>query len=202
MLIAAPVWAQTGTISVETAPLDGSFTISTSATLNAAREWEVNYSADIEPFINSKIDDCKDRSRSDCFVDPPYFMTYGAWSKNGVSTCRSANRGAVRGITGHLGTAAWSQTLRTDPDTAYCIAIYAGNQDSFLYNLPITSVWFQTPPDPDPPTVEAPWISQNPEGSCGKETTMALVGQCLTCRYKPPAWRWNFGNNTCVNPAS
>ena len=152
------VWAQTtGTIQHFGG---GDFTFTPTATLNSNREWEVNYSVNLNAAIKALINNCEGDStisdKSVCFADLPYFMNYGIW-RNGQAGClfsgaTSFPRLTIKnGINGNIPFTSWSQTLRTAPDTEYCIAVYASNPESVAYNLPIARSWFKTPADPNPP---------------------------------------------------
>ena len=200
--MAAPVAAQTtGTIQYFGG---GDFTFTPTVTLNSNREWEVNYSANLNAAIEALITNCKGDStipdKSVCFADLPYFMDYGVW-RNGQSDCvfsatTSFPRLTIKhGINGKIPFTSWSQTLRTDPDTQYCIAMYASNPESIAYNLPITRAWFKTPADPNPPV--SSWMPHPSNTGCGTETTLALVRQCFQC--KGGGGSWSMSANTCGN---
>ena len=202
MAMAAPVAAQTtGTIQYFGG---GDFTFTPTVTLNSNREWEVNYSANLNAAIEALITNCKGDStipdKSVCFADLPYFMDYGVW-RNGQSDCvfsatTSFPRLTIKhGINGKIPFTSWSQTLRTDPDTQYCIAMYASNPESIAYNLPITRAWFKTPADPNPPV--SSWMPHPSNTGCGTETTLALVRQCFQC--KGGGGSWSMSANTCGN---
>ena len=187
---------------MDTFPHEG-FTFTSSVTLNGNREWVVTYSADISRAISDQLRTCRltlTNSDPACVANPPYIMKYGVVS--GKRACLAQPpQSAINGINGRQPSTSWAQGLRTDPDTSYCIAMYAHESTSWLHNIPVAVGFFKTPPDPNPPAMDPPWWSSNPEGSCGRETTMALVGQCMNCRYTRNH-RWNMTTNMCVNPGS
>ncbi len=193
--LSTPVWAQTtGTIS---AVADG-FTFPATATLNSNREWEITYTADIGSNIPTSISVCMiDDSvpdKSVCTINSPYIMRYGQLSR---SACfAQPPQSAINGINGRMPLTSWSQTLRTDPDTSYCMAIYAPDPSSYFYNVPFASAAFTTPADPNPPAAPA-WMPHPSNTGCGTETTLTLVRQCFQC--KGGGGSWSMSANTCGN---
>ncbi len=202
-LVAAPVVAQTtGTIQA----FNGSdFTFPATATLNGNREWEVTYSADISAAIKQQRFNCNNTEAisGSCDINPPYIMRYGVWTQ-GKAACVFSDppppQSAINGINGWLTLTAWSQTLRTDPDTGYCIAIYAGESNSYFHNFPIARSWFQTPPDPNPPST--PWAPTPGSSGCFAETSPSLVQSCLNCKYVQTDRRWDGNADQCVSANS
>ena len=173
------------------------------ATLNSNREWEFAYTADISNNIPTSISVCNIDSsvpdKSVCFIDAPYIMKFGQLNR---SACFAMPpQSAISGINGRIPFASWQQTLRTKPDTSYCIAIYASNPMSYFYNVPFASAAFTTPADPNPPASPA-WTPHPSNTGCGTETTLALVRQCFRCKYQGTAETWNFDTNRCVSAGS
>ncbi len=140
--VAAPAWAQTtGTLQVFAGP---GFNIAQTATINAAREWVINYTADISQDVSSARRVC-----GGCDVSPPYTMRYGAVSG---SSCLGLSQSAISGINGTISLTSWQQTIRARPNTAYCLALFTAESGSYYNNTAFTSAWFRTPPDPNPRT--------------------------------------------------
>ena len=194
-LIVAPVQAQTtGTI---TSVGDG-LTFPSTATLNGNREWEITYSADFNLNIEQLVDvTCEsDNSITDkalCPINPPYIMRYGVMRR--AACFAQPPPWTIRGINGSLPFTSWTQTIRTDPDTEYCMAIYPGDSGHPYSKLPIASAWFKTPSDPNPPAPAA-WTPAPQSLGCGAETTLALVRQCFQCKYGSGG-SWSMSANTC-----
>ena len=184
--MAAPTWAQTtGTLQVFASP---GFNITQTATINAAREWVINYTADISQDVSNARRVC-----GGCDVSPPYTMRYGAVSG---SSCLGLPQSAISGINGTIPLTSWQQTIRARPNTAYCLALFTPESGSYYNNTAFTSVWFRTPADPNPPT-PAPWMPHPSNTGCGTETTLALVRQCFQC--KGGGGSWSMSANTCGN---
>jgi len=197
-MTASPVMAQiTGTI------VSGAqgFTFPDTATLNSNREWEVTYSADIAVDIETAERKCIQAititDKSICPINPPYIMKYGVLSQ---AACFSQpSQSAIQGVNGIIVFDAWTQTLRTKPETTYCIAMYASESTHPYHNTPIASGFFTTPPDPDPPTL---WNPQGLGQGCGALASLALVQQCYRCKYQGTASNWDFNTNRCVSAGS
>ncbi|MCY4153662.1 MAG: hypothetical protein OXE94_15740 [Aestuariivita sp.] len=200
LVIAAPVAAQTmGTINAA----GQGFTFPATATLNSNREWEITYSADIGGEFGRLITNCKNDltvPNGKCFINSPYIMRYGVLDRSTCYTLSTVNNGVplhsqspVEGINGRFTLTAWTQTLRTKPNTSYCIAVYVADNASIFSKIPVASASFITPADPNPP---APAFVPPHATGCGSETSWGLISRCLQCRHLTSG-TWVYSNNTC-----
>ena len=198
--MAAPVWAQTtGTI---TSVADG-FTFPATATLNSNREWEITYSADFSLNISQIVDvtcdsDSRVTDKANCPINPPYIMKYGAMSQ--AACFAQPPQSAIQGINGTMPLNAWTQTLRTEPETEYCMAMYPGDSEHPYFQIPFAVAWFKTPADPNPPST--PWAPTPGSSGCFAETSPSLVQSCLNCKYVQTDRRWDAAANQCVSANS
>ncbi len=180
------------------------------ATINGNREWLVNYTANLNPAIETSIANCAAQKRTypstDCTIESPYILRYGALDRstclaltNSVGGTPTHSQATLRGINGYISLTSWQQTLRAKPDTSYCLAVYVSNSNSLFYQIPLSAASFITPADPNPPASPA-WT---PLGAgCGAETSLDLVRQCFRCKYQGTAETWNFDTNRCVSAGS
>ncbi|MCY4285448.1 MAG: hypothetical protein OXC65_08875 [Thiotrichales bacterium] len=201
-VMAEPVAAQTTTGTI-TGTVEDGFTIPMTVTLNGNREWEITYSADFATNIVDQvrvcgIDTVNVPDSTKCPINPPYIMRYGVLSQ---AACTSQPpQSAIRGVNGMIPLDAWTQTLRTKPETSYCIAMYPGNSDHPYFNVPFAVAAFTTPADPSPPST--PWAPTPGSSGCFAETSPSLVQSCLNCKYVQTDRRWDGNANQCVSASS
>ena len=185
--VAASAWAQTtGTLQVSAGP---GFNITQTATINAAREWVINYTADISQDVSYARRVC-----GGCDVSPPYTMRYGAVSG---SSCLGLSQSAISGINGTISLTSWQQTIRARPNTSYCLALFTAESGSYYNNTAFTSVWFRTPPDPSPAPSSSGWGT----GCFADPRGYAECNRLRTACNNDPSTTWEQSRNRCI-PAS
>ncbi len=197
MLIAAPMAAQTTGTLTPFAGL-GFQPFSTSVTMNANREWLVEYEFDMAREIHAMGQCTAQYDAADCErqLSPPFIVLYG--TSDSHTNCRGKSQSELSGVRGSIPLDAWQQTVRARPDQSYCINVYASEPGSHFYGEAITVLGFRTPADPSPP---APVFQ--PQGSgCGAETSWSLMRQCFQCKYQQTDRRWDAGANQCVSASS
>ncbi|MCY4348071.1 MAG: hypothetical protein OXC17_14975, partial [Aestuariivita sp.] len=113
MAMAAPVWAQTTGMLTPFAGL-GFQPFSTSVTMNANREWLVEYEFDMAREIHA-MGQCKaqlgnDEASCERQLSPPFIVLYG--TSDSHRNCRGKTQSALPGVRGSIPFDAWQQTVR------------------------------------------------------------------------------------------
>jgi len=200
VLMAAPVWAQqTGMITSFPPNSGGDFKITKTATINGNREWEVDYTVNLDAAIKQNLFNCGNESPSippDQCSPSPYTLRYGEIPSQTACLFSQPPQAAIRGVNATIPLTSWQQTVRARPGRQYCIAVYSSGSGTEFHNKPIAAVWFRTPADPNPPDPPA-WMPHPSNTGCGTETTLALVRQCFQC--KGGGGSWSMSANTCGN---
>ena len=201
MAMAAPVWAQTTGMLTPFAGL-GFQPFSTSVTMNANREWLVEYEFDMAREIHA-MGQCKaqlgnDEASCERQLSPPFIVLYG--TSDSHRNCRGKTQSALPGVRGSIPFDAWQQTVRARPDQSYCVNVYASEPGGHFYGEPISVLGFRTPADPNPPST--PWAPTPGSSGCFAETSPSLVQSCLNCKYVQTDRRWDASNNQCVSARS